>query len=119
MKLHVLTIIGALISALATVFYVYLAGREFLGGQGTLPFLFLALLLGMVSVSIFTWFKPEPMPIWLAFVGIMLSTYNGSKALGDEFLPALLTGVPFMVAAILVLIGEKIKSTKPRVLDHP
>ncbi len=107
MKLHPLTLTGALMASWATAFFVYLGVRELFGSTASIPFLFLALLLGMVLISLFTWFKPEPMPIWLAFIGIMLLTYNGAKARVDEFLPALLTGLPFILAAILVQIGEK------------
>ena len=69
--------------------------------------MFLLLLLGMVLISLVTWFRPKPMPIWLAFIGIMLSTYNGASALGDAFVSALVSGLPFVLASILVLIGEK------------
>lgn len=109
MKLHPLTIVGAIIASLATGFYIYVGAQEFIGGEATIPFLFLALLAAMVVVSIATWFKPEPLPLGLAFVGIMLSTYNGSSARGDEFLPALLSGLPFIIAAILVWAGVRLR----------
>lgn len=107
MKLHPLTIIGALLATLATAFYVYVGAQEFLGNQATISFLFMMLLLAMILVAIIVWFKPAPMPLWLAFIGIMLSTYNGVSAQGDVFLPALFTGLPFIVASILVLIGSR------------
>lgn len=112
MKLHPLTIIGALLATLATAFYVYVGAQEFLGNQATISFLFMGLLLLMILVAIFTWFKPGPMPICLAFVGIMLSTYNGVGAEGEAFLPAILSGTPFILAAILVLIGVKLSQRR-------
>ncbi len=112
MKLHPLTIIGALLATLATTFYVYVGVQEFVSNQATIPFLFMGLLFLMILFTLITWFKPAPMPLCLAFVGIMLSTYNGVNAQGDAFLPALFTGLPFIIAAILVLIGVRLSQNK-------
>jgi hypothetical protein len=108
MRYHPVTIIGLIITCLATIFYVYVSLEELLANQATVPFLFLMLLLLMVAVAIIGWFTPDGIVILTAFCGVMLSTYNGVNADRENWLPALVTGTPFILAAILIYVGVKI-----------
>lgn len=109
-KYNAWIIIGMSLATAAMIFYWIFSIDAAMTSVTGVPVIFMGLLLLTVIVTVTGWVNPSVASLLLLFTGVMLSTYNGVNASREDFVPSLLIGTPFVLSALLVFIGEKIKS---------
>ncbi|GEM_PF-1953276 len=108
MRYHWISIIGLLLATAAGVFFWWFLITEGLISSGGAPIIFI-LLLVIIGVSVVVgWAAPDAGILLLIFAGAMLSTYSATTSGRYDLIPGLLMGTPFIVAAILLAIGERL-----------
>ena len=116
LKYNPWSLVGLIISTVSGIFFwIYLLSEMFTNVTGA-PIIFVILLVLIAVVILVSWINPPVAPLLLSFVGVMLSTYSATTSGRYDFLPSLSLGLPFLIAALLVAVGNKLlpqKTTPP------
>lgn len=107
-KYHPLSFTGLIIGTLAGIFFWAFLISEMINNIIGTPIVFVGLLILVMVAVIAGWAKPLVAPLLMLCAGVMLATYSATTSGRYDLFVSLSLGVPLIVAAVFVAIGNKL-----------